>query len=327
MKIKKVHRVIQFEQSCWMKLYIDLNTEKRKEATARGYKAGKNQCKLFNNAVFGKTMENLCKRISFEVVTSRKIELKRIARPYFKRATIFIEDLVGVPTAKPVLVMNRPIQVGFAILNLSKYLMYDFHYNTWMKKFPNSTLLITDTDSLAYEVVGHDFYTGMAEIKDEFDFSEYPKDHFLQPYDNLKVVGKFKDECKGQLMLRFIVLRPKLYSIDYEREAYFECKDGIEKEVDKPTDTSDVRIVLGNKVTAKGVKANVATKLSFNDYEYRLSSLSPKRVDIKRIGSDLHRAFTYCSTEKIGLSAFDTKRSICDDGISTYAFGHWKRVL
>ena len=95
---------------------------------------------------------------------------------------------------KPVLVMNWPIPDGFAILDLSKYLMYDFHYNTWMKKFPNSTLLFTDTDTLAYEVVGHERYTEMGEIKS--------KDHFLQSCDNMKVVGKFKDEYKGQLMLR-----------------------------------------------------------------------------------------------------------------------------
>ena len=146
----------------------------------------------------------------------------------------------------------------------------------------------------------------MAEIKDEFDFSEYPKDHFLQTYDNMKVVGKFKDECKGQLMLRLVELRPKFYSIDYEREAHFECKNGIAKQVRKPTDTSVTRIVLENKYTAKGVKASVANKLSFDNYEYCLSSLSPKRVDIKRIGSDLHRVFTY-STEKIGLSALIPK--------------------
>ena len=75
-------------------------------------------------------MENLRKWISFEVVTSREVALKRIARPNFKRAKIFGEDLVGVHMAKPVLVLNRPIQVGFSILDLSKYLMYDFHYNT-----------------------------------------------------------------------------------------------------------------------------------------------------------------------------------------------------
>ena len=169
-----------------------------------------------------------------------------------------------------------------------------------MKKFPNSTLLFTDTDSLAYEVVGHDLYAGKAEIKDGIDFSEYPIDYFFQSYDNIKVVGKFKDECKGQLMPRTPWLRPKLYSIDYEREAHFECKDGIVKEVKKPTGTSEVRIVLGNKVTAKGEKATVAEKLSFDDYECCLSSLTPKRVCIRRIGSELHRIFTY-STEGICL--------------------------
>ena len=74
--------------------------------------------------------------------------------------------------------------------------MYDFHYNTWVRKFPNSTILVTDTDPLAYEVVGHDLHVGMADNKDEFDFSGYPKDHFLQSYDNMEVVGKCKDECK-----------------------------------------------------------------------------------------------------------------------------------
>ena len=125
------------------------------------------------------TMENLRKWINFEVVTSRKVALKRIAKPNFKRVKILREDLIDIHMVKPVLVMNRLIQVGFAILDLSMYLMYDFHYTTWMKKFPNSTLLFTDTDSLAYEVVGHDLYGGMGEIKNEFDFSEYPKDHFL----------------------------------------------------------------------------------------------------------------------------------------------------
>ena len=88
------------------------------------------------------------KQIHFEVVASREIALKRIARPNFKHAKIFREDMVGIHMAKPVLVMNRPIQVGFAIPDLSKYLMYDFHYNTWMKKVPNSTHLFTDTEFL-----------------------------------------------------------------------------------------------------------------------------------------------------------------------------------
>ena len=108
-------------------------------------------------------------------------------------------------------------------------------------------------------------------------------------------------------MLRFVGLRPTLYSLDYEREANFDCGG---EEVDKPTDTSVTRLVVDNTVTAKVVKASVAKKLSFGDYEYCLNSLLPKRVEIRRIGSDLHKVFTY-STEKIGLSAFDSKSYIC----------------
>ena len=225
---------------------------------------------------------------------------------------------------KPLLVLNRPIQVGFAILDLSKYLMYDFHYNRWLKKFPNSTLLFTDTDSLAYQVIGKDIYEGMSEMKSEFDFSEYPKDHYLYSEDNMKVVGKFKDECLGQLMLKFIGLRPKLYSYDYNKLAYYDVdENGKEKVTETPTSSTITKIILANKNTAKGVKGEVAKGLSFDDYEKCLRTLKHKEVNIKRIGSDCHRIYTY-NSNKIGLSAFDTKRWICADGIHTLAFGHWR---
>ena len=93
-----------------------------------------------------------------------------------------------------------------------------------MHKFPNSRLLL-DTNSLACEVI--DLYQGMAEIKDQFDFSNYLEDHLLYSITNMKKVGKFKDECHGQLMLKFIGLHPKLYALDYEQEAYFD-KNGNE---------------------------------------------------------------------------------------------------
>ena len=101
----------------------------------------------------------------------------------------------------------------------------------------------------------------------------------------MKVVGKSKDECKGQLMLRFVGLRPKLYSLDFEREAHFDRKNG---EVGKSMDTSVTRIVLDNKVTAEGTKASEAKKLSFGDYEYCLNSLLTKRVEIRRMGSGVY---------------------------------------
>ena len=115
----------------------------------------------------------------------------------------------------------------------------------------------------------------MEEIKDQFDFSECPENHFLKSFDSMKVVGKFKDECKGQLMLNFIGLRPKLYSFDYEREVYFEKdEDGEDVKKEKSTDISVSRIVIANKNTAKGVKEVVAkNSTTIHDVYRHLQSL------------------------------------------------------
>ena len=88
-------------------------------------------------------MENMRKRVNVELITSKKIALKRVAKPTFKRWKIFCEDLVAIQCVKERLLLNRPIQVGFAILDLSKAHMLDFHYNVWMKTFPTAKLLFT----------------------------------------------------------------------------------------------------------------------------------------------------------------------------------------
>ena len=301
LKLVKIHRVIKFRQSPWLKSYIDLNIEKRKEATKVGDKVGKDLFKLCCNAVFGKTMENQRNRVSIELVTSEKIARKRIAKPNFKRAKRFHDELVGIHMQKAKLELNRPIQVGFAILDISKLHMYNFHYNVWMANFPKSTLLFTDTDSLCYAVEGLDIVEGMGKISNEFDFSEYPENHPLFDKTNMKVVGKFKDELHGRAMLKFVGLRPKLYSYTSEERG----GGGVVE-----------------KNTAKGVKTRVKnTKLTFADYEHSLRSLSVKTVRMNTIRSDHHRIFSQ-STRKIGLSAFDDKRYILEDGISTRAHGH-----
>ena len=89
--------------------------------------------------------------------------------PNFKREKKFCEDLVGIHLTKPVRLLNRPIQVGFVVLDISNYHMFNFHYNIWLNKCLKSRLLLTDTDSLAYVVIGDDIYKGMGEIRDEFD--------------------------------------------------------------------------------------------------------------------------------------------------------------
>jgi hypothetical protein len=126
MKLEKVHRVLGFDQSPWLKTYIDFNTEKRKHARND---FEKDFFKLMNNSVFGKTMENLRKTVNVQLVNTEKQLKKLSASPLFDYFRIFAENLVAVNMKKPSLYLNRPIYVGFCILDLSKTLMYNFHYN------------------------------------------------------------------------------------------------------------------------------------------------------------------------------------------------------
>ncbi|KAK3718086.1 hypothetical protein QZH41_015140, partial [Actinostola sp. cb2023] len=120
---------------------------------------------------------------------------------------------------KPSLYLNRPIYVGFCILDLSKTLMYDFHYNVIKQKYGNNaTLLVTDTDSLCYNIKTEDIYEDMYEDLDLYDTSEYPRDHVLHSTVNKKVLGKMKDETHGLPIEEFVGLRPKMYSLLYHEE-------------------------------------------------------------------------------------------------------------
>ncbi|XP_033746976.1 uncharacterized protein LOC117332202 [Pecten maximus] len=161
----------------WLKTYKDYNKEKRKQSRNN---FEKDFYKLMNNSVFGKTMENLRKRMDVKLVNSKKKAMKLTCKPIFHEFRIFSEDLVGVHMLKQKLYLNRPIYVGFSILDISKTLMYGFHYNYIKRKFgSNARLLFTDTDSLSYTIQTDDFYQHMLEDSDLFDTSEFRKDNPL----------------------------------------------------------------------------------------------------------------------------------------------------
>ena len=144
MKPIKIFRVLKFKQSDWMKKYIDFNTEKRKNATNN---FEKDFFKLMINSVYGKTMENLRKRINVRFVNNKKDFLKYTSKPNYVNHKLFDKDYAAIHEIKPVLILNKPIYVAFTVLELSKWTMYDFHYNFIKKNF-NVELLFTDTDSL-----------------------------------------------------------------------------------------------------------------------------------------------------------------------------------
>ena len=173
MKLKKVHRALQSKEKAWLKKYIDFNTEKRKYAKNS---FEKDFFKLMNNIVFGKTMENIRKRCNIHLETDPDHFLHQTAKPTFQSCKIFNENLVAVKMIKDRVKLDKPIYVGMCILDLSKTLMYDFHYNYIKPKYGDEAILgFTDTDSLLYCIKTEDIYEDLYRDKDPFDNSDYPK--------------------------------------------------------------------------------------------------------------------------------------------------------
>ena len=147
MKLTKINRALGFKQSDWMKKYIDFDTEKRKNA-ANDFE--KDFSKLMINSIYGKTIENRRKRINVRLVNNAKDFLKYTGKTTYVTHKLFDKNYGAIHEIKSILVLNKPIYVGFTVLDLWKWMMYDFHYN-FIKKIVNAELLFTDTDSLTYE--------------------------------------------------------------------------------------------------------------------------------------------------------------------------------
>lgn len=204
LEIKKIHRVLTFKQSPWLESYIDSNTHMRANSSSD---FEKDFYKLMNNSVFGKTQENLRNRVSVEVITNREKALKRICKPNFKRSMTVHENLVIIHTVKSTLELNKPLYVGFSVLELSKLCMYEFHYKKMVPRYKdNLKLCFSDTDSLLYEVETDNIYDDILTDSNSYDFSDYPINHKNYSVKNKKVVGKFKDELKSILLEEFIGL-------------------------------------------------------------------------------------------------------------------------
>ena len=296
LKLKKIHRVLEFDQSPWLKQYIDFNTQKRTHAKNS---FEKDFFKLMNNSVFGKTMENIRKRVDVRLVTSKEKLSKLASKPTYVSSKIFNENLVAVHKIKETLTMNRPAYIGMCILDLSKTLMYDFHYNYIKHKYGNKAkLLFTDTDSLTYEIETNDAYKDFFKDKSKFDNSDYPENSPYFNKINKKVIGKFKDEAAGVAVVEFVGLRSKMYS-------YMKDNDKCGK-------------------TAKGIKKNIITKnIKHEDYKEVLFNNKQMHHTMKTIRSNNHQLGSF-ELNKMSLSCFDDKRFIHQNGITSYAYGHYK---
>ncbi len=241
-------------------------------------------------------MENLRKHVDVKLVTSKKGLHKLSAKPNFNTFKIFNENLIAVNMRKAKLKLNRPIFVGFSILDVSKTLMYDFHYNYIKEKYgEDAVLMMTDTDSLCYLINTSDIYRDMQKDGDLFDFSGYPKDHPLYSEKNKKVLGKMKDELNGIPGDEMVGLRSKMYSLLYGDEV---------------------------KKTAKGVKKYIIdTRLKHDMYKSCLFNQESRRDSMNMIRSENHQLHTI-TVNKVSLSPFDDKRYLLSDGVTSLAYGH-----
>jgi len=296
--VTKVHRAVEFHQKAWLQPYIERNTAKRALATTD---FDKDFYKLMNNAVFGKTMENVRLRVNVQLAGGD--ELGRIlGKPNVEQVNIISSNLAAVRLKKTSVMMDKPIPVGFAILDLSKCEMYDYHYNYMLERYPGSraTLLYTDTDSFIYLVETEDLYADMKEDSHLFDFSGYSKDHQCFSNENKKVVGKMKDELNGIFAVEFVSLKAKMYALSLLRK-----KDNQMRK-------------------AKGVsRSYVKQKLTLNLYKKTLFERLRTRAETSKIQSKCHQLYTQTQT-KIALSPYDDKRYVLDDGIHTLAHGHFR---
>ena len=284
----------------WLKPYIDFNTEKRKNAKNE---SEKDFFKLMNNSVFGKTMENIRKRSNIKLETDPDHFLRQVAKPTFVSCKIFHENLVAVNMKKNLLLLDKPSYVGMCILDLSKVLMYDFHYNFIKKIYGDrAILLFTDTDSLCYYILTDDVCQDLFNHRDMFDNSDYSKSSKFYFDENKKVIGKFKDEASGNPITSFVGHKSKMYSYEVELPG------------------GEVK----NNKACKGISKNVTKReLTHGDYLSVLQNNTIVKHKVKTIRSDHHVVSSY-EINKTSLSCFDDKRYILDDRITSYAYGHYK---
>ena len=272
-----------------------MNTELRKLAKDD---FEKDLFKLMNNAVFGKTMENIRKHRDIKLVTTDKKRSKLVSEPNYHTINYISEDLSIIEMNKTRVKMNKPIYLRLSILDISKILMHEFWYDYMKPKYGNDVkLCYMDTDSFVMNIKTNDFYKDIAnDVEKRFDTSNYGVNRPLPKGKNKKVIGLMKDEFGGKIITEFVTLRPKTYS-------YL---------------TDDVK----EDKKAKGTKKCVIKRvIKFNDYKNCLLKDKVLLTIQQRFTSKNHDEYME-NINKKGLSNNDDKRIVSSDKITSYPYGY-----
>jgi hypothetical protein len=302
LRLRRVHCVLSFRQAAILEPYIRRNSERRAKAKNE---FEKDYNKLLNNSLFGKTMENVRKRVDYRLVnTAEKLE-KLAAKPTFLEQTIFNENLVLVQMRKTKVVLNKPVYIGQCVLDNSKLVMYELWYNKLLPLIQQHQtaelrLLGGDTDSFFLHLRNADAEQWLLPKLCDMqllDTSNYPTDHRLYTTARKAKLGCIKDESDGVAnFTEWILLRPKLYSFAAANPAKA-------------------------KRRAKGIQKSVVKhEICHADFRDTFLDLVEKSWTTRRIASERHELHTV-ATVKRALSFWEDKRAWLDSNCSL-PYGH-----
>jgi hypothetical protein len=304
LKLKKIHRAIEFTEKKWLADYIIFNSNERKKYTNDCFE--RDFYKLLNNAVFGKTMEDIRHHTSAHFVYNKpQLFRSKVASPHFKSANLIGDEFAVVIMTKTKYLLNKPIFAGQKILDASKLVIAKHWHDVLIPTFgyENIRLGMSDTDSLLYEVrckSEQDYILKMKSIEDHLDNSILPKDHPLRNLHNKGVVGKMKRE---QIYIPAAVcLRPKTH-----------CIQAVDDKL---------KIITERK--AKGCPKPVSKSLGIDEYKSVLETGKPLKAQYYKMGSVKH-SISVALKESVVLSRNDNK-SYYDpqENITPISWGHYK---
>lgn len=295
--VEKVHKILEFQQEAWLRPYIEFNIKQRQDATTA---VEKNNFKLMINTIYGKTCENSRSYKDLRIVENGMRANTLVSKPNYAGFQKINEDLVAVRMRKVNINWRTPTYSGMVILELSKLVMYKFHYDVIKRQYgERASLLLTDTDSLLYNIHTEDIYKDMSLQSHHYDTSDYPPTHECYSEKNKKKLGCFKDECNGVPAVEFVGLRSKMYSLLLNEKGE-------------------------SKLCAKGIKSSfIKRKLRHQSYLDCLRNETTSMATFYNIQSKNHTLKTVEMT-KTCLSSYDDKRFIEKGVDKTFAFGHYK---
>ena len=294
MKLKKIHRVAGFQQSDFLKKYIDFCTLKR---AASKSPFEKRLYKLFVNAVFGKFIEQIRNYLECKICYTPESAKKWVTSARFSSLKIISEDLVVVFLTPSKLIFNKAYPIGFTILELSKYFMFSEYYQKIQPKLRTCEVLLSDTDSLALAVFSKNPKNPLKKLKNIMDFSNYPSDHPYHETKHANALGFWKDELQGETFSEYIGLRSKCYAMKIQKKKSYSIKS-----------------------TCKGVRKGYKKKIPFSTFKNCIKTISQHYVTQYNIRSRSHLVNTM-KFKKIAFSSFDDKRYLFICGIHSVPYG------